>query len=187
VSDLALAVVRGRDRRSRRRGAARAPLRPLPARLRRGRYRRRSRPEAALRRPRRARVPAAPAGAARSAAGPVRARRPRARAAAAARGGGRRRPRVLLVRLQVARLLARELAAAGLVVSAGWRAGSTARRIAAPSSPAGQPSQCSAAGSIATTPPRTRSSRAHLRARLVVSEYAPGVEPRRGASRRETA
>ena len=51
-------------------------------------------------------------------------------------------------------------------------------RTAARSTPAASPSPCSAAASTATIPPPTPSSRRASRERgLVVSEYAPGVEP----------
>ena len=62
--------------------------------------------------------------------------------------------------------------------SAAWRAAWTARRTAARSRPAVPPSPSSAAGSTATTRPRTRSSPGgSAPSGLVVSEYAPGVEP----------
>ena len=61
------------------------------------------------------------------------------------------------------------------------RPGAWRRRRGAPRrtrGAAGQPSPCSAAGSTATTRRRTASSRGRIAAAgLVVSEYAPGVEP----------
>ena len=79
---------------------------------------------------------------------------------------------------QVARMLAASSPRPGSSSSAGSPAGSTARRTAARSTPAGRRSPCSAAASTATT----RARHAELARRiaeggLIVSEYPPGVEP----------
>ena len=102
-----------------------------------------------------------------------------ARAARAARGRDRRRARLL--RLRPPGRPQRSAASSprrGSSSSAGSRAASTPRRIAARSRQAGPRSPCSAAASTATTRRRTASWRAQVAASgLVVSEYAPGVEP----------
>ena len=79
---------------------------------------------------------------------------------------------------QIARSLGRELAAAGLVVVSGLARGVDSEAHRGALEAVGGPSRCSAAGSTATIRPRTASSRARsLTTGLVVSEYAPGVEP----------
>ena len=79
---------------------------------------------------------------------------------------------------QVARLLGRELAAAGSSCSAALHVASTAKRIEARSRPAGRRSRSSAAASTATIRPPMRNSRSESASEgLVASEYAPGVEP----------
>ena len=79
---------------------------------------------------------------------------------------------------QIARSLGRDLAAAGLVVVSGLARGVDAEAHRGALEAAARPSRCSAAASTATIRLPTASSRDRSRrSGLVVSEYAPGVEP----------
>ena len=90
----------------------------------------------------------------------------------------RRRARVLVVRRTVARMLGRELAAAGSSSSAASRAGSTARRTAARSTRAGSTVAVLGCGIDRDYPAAHRELAGRIaESGLIVSEYEPGVEP----------
>ena len=153
------AAFKARFDRARRAGAARRARLPLP-------------------RPLRPVVPGAAPRDPRSAAGSLPARRRGRRAAGAAGGRGRRRTRLLRLRRQVARSLGRELAAAGLVVVSGLARGIDAEAHRGALEAAGSTVAVLGCGIDRDYPAAHRELARQIAATgLVVSEYAPGVEP----------
>ena len=172
-------LVRGRERRAPRGRAAQRPLRRLQGGVRRSRGARApARARLPLSRSLRSGVPAAAAGDPRSAAGPLSARERRGELLAL--------PAVAIVGAracsaygrQIARSVARELAAAGLVVVSGLARGVDAEAHRGALEAGGITVAVLGCGIDRDYPAANRELARQIAASgLVVSEYAPGVEP----------